>query len=183
MMEMFRSLGSETLSADDIARDVLEPGTPGLEEVIREFGESVLTEDGRLHRGRLGDIVFRDDAAREKLNAITHPRIIADMEARIAEFRAKSGARDVMVVEIPLLVECGLGGMVDKIIVVAAEQQAQINRLTTRGLSIDQAVQRVQAQMPVAAKLSFADWVIRTDAGLDDTMRQVREIWHDLCCM
>lgn len=178
--EMFRKLGADVLSADEVARDVLAPGSPASEEVARRFGASVLASDGSIDRQALADVVFRDEEARETLNAITHPRIIAVLEERAKEFREPQGRPGVLVLEIPLLIECGLEHTVDKVVVVAAEQETQMSRLTTRGLTDEQARQRVAAQMPTSEKVQLADWVITTDGGLEDTRRQVDRIWKQV---
>lgn len=175
--EMFRELGARTLSADEIARDVLAPGSVGLAEVVREFGEGMILPGGELDRKALAAIVFENPEAREKINAITHPRIIGAIEERIEEFRKEENERAVLVAEIPLLIECGMLGMIDKVVVVTAEQDEQISRLTTRGLSTDEACKRIAAQMPIEEKLRFADWVVRTDTSLDSTRSQVESIW------
>lgn len=185
-MEMLRVAGAETLSADDVAHDVLRPGTPESEAVIRRFGQGIVLPDGGIDRRALGEIIFADPNSREILNSITHPRIIAILHERIQEFRARTKSQppdpgprpssDVLAIEIPLLVECHLADLVDKVIVVSAEQDTQINRLTTRGLSVDEARARVDSQLPLREKLPFADWVVRTDGTFDDTRRQVGRI-------
>jgi len=174
---MLRELGAETISADEVAREVLSPGSETVDELVRRFGDSILEPDGSVNRRRLGEIVFSNPEALSALNSITHPPIISILEARINEFRSRAGEHDVLAVEIPLLVECDLFFLVDKVVVVAAEQQAQIIRLTTRGLTNEEALERITAQMPLSKKLQFADEVIRTDTGLDDTKRQVEQLW------
>ena len=171
VMEMLRELGAKTLSADDIARDVLEPGTPESEEVARRFGLAILDSSGRINRTALANIIFRDKKVREILNSITHPRIIAILENKIEEFRVSTGEKDILAVEIPLLVECNLSRLVDIILVVAAEQETQISRLKTRGLSDAQALERIAAQISLSEKTQAADLVIWTDVSLDDTRR------------
>lgn len=178
--EMFRDLGARTLSADEMARDVLAPGSPGLAEVAREFGGGVIGPGGVLDRQALGEIVFGDAAALDKINAITHPRIIRLIEERISEFRATANEADVLAAEIPLLVECNLTGLVDKVVVVTAEQDVQVIRLTTRGLSVNDARQRIAAQLPISSKLPFADWVVDTNTTLSATRSQVETIWHTI---
>ncbi|MBI2843376.1 MAG: dephospho-CoA kinase [Armatimonadetes bacterium] len=177
---MFRSLGAVTLSADEVAREVLAPGSPAVAEVIERFGQAVAAPGGGIDRSALADTVFGDEEALRDLNAITHPRIISILKERIEEFRRKSREGEVLAVEIPLLIECNLQRLVDYVVVVAAEQETQMSRLTTRGLSLEQARRRIEAQMPVREKLQYADWVVSTDAGLDDTARQVEQIWEQV---
>ncbi|HOM71526.1 MAG TPA: dephospho-CoA kinase [Armatimonadota bacterium] len=178
--EMFRELGAEVLSADEIARDVLAPGTPAANEAVRRFGNGILAPDGSINRRALGEIVFKDPQARVALNDITHPRIIEILEDRVNRFCEKAKEDDVLVVEIPLLVECNLSRLVDKVIVVAAEQDTQIHRLTTRGLSAEEARNRISAQMPIRQKIPLADWVIWTENSLEETLQQVMRVWEQV---
>lgn len=177
---MFGDLGAQTLSADDVAHEILEPGSGAFEEVLQRFGRAIIASDGHIDRAKLGEIVFNDSEARKALNEITHPRIISALEHRIQEFRGNHPGGGVLVVEIPLLVECDLKYLVDKVIVVVAEQQAQLNRLTIRGISPDQASSRISSQMPLIEKVPLADWVITTDTSLEDTKRQVEVIWKEV---
>jgi dephospho-CoA kinase len=178
--ELFRKLGARTVSADEIARQVIDVGMPAADEVAREFGPRVITPDGSIDRGELARIVFRDPEARRKLDAITHPRIIRILEERVRAFRESAAEGDVLAVEIPLLIECGLQWLVDKVIVVAAEQETQMSRLTTRGFSTEEASLRIAAQAPIEEKMRVADWVIRTDGDLDETERQVERVWEQV---
>ncbi len=177
---MFAELGAETVSADDIAREVLAPDTPGADEVTKHFGRGILNDDGSINRSKLAALVFQNSADLETLNSITHPKIIAAVEDRIQVFRKTSGSGDILAAEIPLLFECGLESMVDEVVVTVAEQEAQINRLTTRGLTVDEANSRIAAQIPIAQKEARADQVIRTDTTLDDTRQQVKCVWEQL---
>lgn len=179
VMGMFRELGAETLSADEIARDVLAPGTPEADEVIRQFGPSVLSSDGNIDRRKLGELVFSNSEAKQSLESITHPRIIAILEQRINEFRKRATCCVALAVEIPLLVECKLMPLVDKVLVVTTEQETQIIRLKTRGFSTNEALRRINAQMPMGEKLCAADIVIRTDVSFEDTRRQVERAWEE----
>lgn len=182
VVQMFVELGAEILDADLVAREVTEPGSEALADIIREFGEDVVGPAGNLDRRKLGEMVFGNEEALKRLNEITHPRIIKILEQRIARFREEH--RDecfVLVVEIPLLVECNLFYLTDKVVVVSSEQAAQIRRLTRRSsLSSSEAARRVAAQMPVAEKEKYGDWVIRTDGTIEDTRRQVESIWREV---
>ncbi len=182
VLEMFRSLGAQSLSADDLARDVLARGAPAYDEAVARFGERIVASDGQIDRAALGDIVFRDADARRDLNAITHPRIIALLDKQIGDFRRKAGSRkEVLAVEIPLLIECNLEGLVDEVLLVAAEQGTQMNRLTSVGnLSKEQALSRIQAQMSMHDKLERSDRVIWNDDNIDSLEDSVRRIWEDI---
>jgi len=173
---MFAQVGADVIDADQLARDVVEPGQPALEEIAATFGRDVLSADGRLDRGKLAGIIFTDGAARAKLNAITHPRIRERMEAEVA---AKGSGPGVLILDIPLLYESDRARSVEKVIVVWVDPQTQLRRLTERdGLTIEAARQRVAAQMPLDAKRARADHVIDNSGSREDTRRQVEAIYR-----
>jgi dephospho-CoA kinase len=168
------ALGAYVVDADVLARDVVEPGTPGLAAVAAEFGAEVLRPDGSLDRDRLGAIVFADPAARARLNAIVHPLV----GAATAERFAAAPADAIVVHDVPLLVEVGLAAAYDVVLVVAATPETQGSRLVrARGMSADEARSRIAAQAPLADKLAVADFVITNDGSLDDLDRQVQAVW------
>lgn len=180
---MLGDLGAETLSADDVARQVLARGEPAHLEVAEAFGSDVIDNDsGEIDRAALGELVFRDSEAKRLLESITHPRIIDRIRSRIDDFRHSHPEPDaVLAVEIPLLIECGLEDMVDQVVVVAAEQEAQISRLTTRNLSRGQSLRRIRSQMPTDAKIARARRVIRNDSDLRSLECAVRRMWREIC--
>lgn len=184
VLGLFRSLGAETLSADEVAREVLARGTPAYHETVARFGEGILADDGEIDRAALGEVVFGDPKARQDLNDITHPRIIQLLQERIAVFRREAGAeKRVLAVEIPLLVECGLEGLVDEVLLVAAEQRTQVSRLTSvGGFTAEQALNRIQAQMPLCEKIDKADYVIWNDADMLSLQDSVERIWDEISC-
>jgi dephospho-CoA kinase len=174
--EMFARLGAEIIDADQLAREVVEPGQPALEEIVQRFGSDILQPDGRLDRARLGGIVFADASARAALNAITHPRIRQRMEDAIASRKDRAG---VLVLVIPLLYESARTGLVEEVIVVWVDPQTQFRRLVERGgLTAEQARQRIEAQMPLDEKRALADDVIDNRGSLADTQRQVEAIYR-----
>jgi dephospho-CoA kinase len=179
---MFGELGAATLSADDLAREVLANGSEGYDETVERFGRGIVKPDGEIDRSALGAIVFSDDAARQALNEITHPRIIAAVQRRIDSFRSDPPAGDaVLAVEIPLLVECGLERIVDEVLVVSAEPETQLSRLTTRSpMRDDEARRRLAAQMPVKQKVERADRVIANEGTVEDLWRSVRAAWEEI---
>jgi dephospho-CoA kinase len=173
---MFAQLGADVIDADQLARDVVEPGQPALEEITATFGRDLLMADGRLNRGKLAGIIFADPGARAKLNAITHPRIRERMEAEVL---ARGSGPGVLILEIPLLYETDRAGNVERVIVVWVDSVTQLRRLTERdGLSEDEARQRVAAQMPLDVKRTRADDVIDNSGSRDDTRRQVEAIYR-----
>jgi dephospho-CoA kinase len=174
--EMFARLGAEIIDADQLAREVVEPGQPALEEIAQRFGSDILQPDGRLDRAKLGGIVFADASARAALNAITHPRIRQRMEDAIAARKDRAG---VLVLVIPLLYESARTGLVEEVIVVWVDPQTQFRRLVERGgLTAEQARQRIEAQMPLDEKRALADDVIDNRGSLADTQRQVEAIYR-----
>jgi len=175
--KMFAQLGAEIIDADQLARDVVEPGQPALGEIVERFGPDVLQVDGRLDRARLGGIVFADAAARAALNAITHPRIRERMAAAVSARKDRSG---VLILVIPLLYESARTALVEAVIVVWVDPQTQLRRLLERGgLTDEQARQRIAAQMPLDQKRALADHVIDNRGTPEETRRQVEMIYRD----
>ena len=174
--EMFARLGAVVIDADKLAREVVEPGQPALEEIAAAFGPQVLLPDGRLDRPKLGDIIFADPAQRAKLDAITHPRIRARMEE---EIKARRSGPGVLIVDIPLLYENDRGRSVERVIVVWVDPLTQLRRIRERdGLTADAARQRIAAQMPLEAKRARADHVIDNSGSRAETQAQVGAIYH-----
>jgi dephospho-CoA kinase len=174
-------LGAVILDADKAARAVVEPGTPGLAAIVDTFGAGVLTPDGSLDRAGLASIVFADEAALAKLNAITHPLIHAHIEAEERAAIAGGGDDVVLVHDVALLAEWGRAKEFDLVIVVDVPPETQVSRLTAeRGMPEDQARARIAAQATREQRLGVADIVIDnsgTRAALD---QRVDEVWADL---
>ena len=174
--QMFARLGAVVIDADQLAREVVEPGQPALQEIAATFGSDVLLPDGRLNRPKLAGIIFADAAERAKLDAITHPRIRARMDEEIKVRRSGPG---VLIADIPLLYENDRTQTVEKVIVVWVDPKTQLLRIRQRdGLSADAARQRIDAQMPLDAKRDRADYVIDNSGSRDDTRRQVEAIYR-----
>jgi dephospho-CoA kinase len=173
---MFAQLGADVVDADQLAREVVEPGEPALEEIATAFGRDILLPDGRLDRDKLGRIIFADPVARGRLNAITHPRIQERMAAEIAVRGSRPG---VLIVDIPLLYENDRGGAVETVIVVWVDSETQLRRLIERdGLTEQEARQRIAAQMSLDEKRARADVVIDNSASRENTRRQVEAIYR-----
>lgn len=172
--------GAVIVDADLIAREVVEPGSPGLARVVEAFGPQVLAADGSLDRDALAAVVFGDDDARRRLNGIVHPLV----GARTLELIAAAGKADphaVVVNDVPLLVESGLADRYEVVIVVAAEPQTQLQRLVEqRGMAEADARARIAAQAPLADKLAVADIVITNEGDLAELDRRVEQVWADL---
>ena len=180
VLGMLARLGASTLSADEIAREVLEKDGPAYRDVVECFGPGVVGSGGEIDRSALARTIFDDAQAREKLNRLTHPHIIREIQDRIDAFRVNPPRPDsVMAVEIPLLIECGLEGMVDQVLLVAAEQDHQVGRLTSRGgVGREDALRRIASQMPIPAKIGHSDFVIWNNSSLEDLEREVRLLWQ-----
>ncbi|MFF8901378.1 dephospho-CoA kinase [Streptomyces lydicus] len=174
---LLASYGAVVVDADKIAREVVEPGTPGLAAVVEEFGEDVLTPDGTLDRPKLGSIVFNDPEKLKALNAIVHPLV----GARSAELEASAGPDAVVVHDVPLLTENGLAPLYDTVVVVDAAPQTQLDRLVRlRGMAEDEAKSRMAAQATREQRLAIADLVIDNDGPLEALEPQVRAVWERL---
>ncbi|MFD9241985.1 dephospho-CoA kinase [Streptomyces sp. NPDC059556] len=171
------SYGAVLIDADRIAREVVEPGTPGLAAVVEAFGEGVLTAEGTLDRPKLGSIVFADADRLAALNAIVHPLV----GARSAELESRAGTGDVVVHDVPLLTENGLAPLYDLVVVVDASPETQLDRLVRlRGMAESEARARMSAQATRAQRLDVADLVIDNDGPLDALEPQVRKVWDEL---
>jgi dephospho-CoA kinase len=171
--------GAVVIDADLLAREVVEPGTPGLERIAAEFGPEVLRPDGSLDRPALGTRVFSDPEALARLNAIVHP-LVGERTGQLLEQARESGA-EVVVHDVPLLVENGLAEMYDAVVVVAATPQTQLDRLVRlRGMSEREAQQRIDAQAPLEAKLAAATHVLHNDGPLAELAPQVDQLWDAL---
>ncbi|MFJ1867292.1 dephospho-CoA kinase [Streptomyces sp. NPDC088097] len=169
--------GAVVVDADRIAREVVEPGTPGLAAVVEAFGGSVLTSDGQLDRPGLGALVFSDPAKLRTLNAIVHPLV----GARSAELEAAAGPDAIVVHDVPLLAENGLAALYDLVVVVDAAPETQLARLTgRRGMTEDEARARMAAQAEREQRLAVATIVIDNDGPLEALEPQVRKVWEEL---
>lgn len=167
-------LGAMIIDADQLSRDVVAPGTPGLNAVVQRFGEGMLTPDGSLDRAALGRLVFADSRARADLEAIIHPAV----RARAVELTAAAPPDAVVVQVIPLLVETGQEGTFDQVWVVDVDPAVQRKRLRRRdGLTDADVAARVQAQASRAERLAVADAVIVNDGTTDELRQAVDDAW------
>jgi dephospho-CoA kinase len=169
--------GAVVIDADAVAREVVEPGTPGLAEVVAAFGPGVLRPGGDLDRPRLGEIVFADPELRARLNAIVHPKVAA----RMSELEQAAGTAGIVVHDVPLIAENGLAGGYDVVVVVDAPPSVQLDRLMTRrGMTREQAEARMAAQASRPQRLAIAGLVIDNSGSLSELGRQVGELWTEL---
>ena len=170
--EMFQRLGAEVVSADDLARELVRPGSKTLARIAERFGIEVLQSDGSLNRPFLAEKIFSDPQARKVLDRITHPAI-AELAAERFRAFAQKGVR-IVVYDAPLLYEAGADSQVDRVVVVAVDETTQLQRLMMRdGLDRQAAKARVEAQMPLVQKIARADYVIDNNGSLEAARHQV----------
>ncbi|SEL43212.1 dephospho-CoA kinase [Blastococcus sp. DSM 46786] len=168
-------LGAVLVDADRIAREVLEPGTPGLAAVVAEFGDGVLSADGSLDRAALAAIVFSDEGARRRLDALVHPLV----RQRSAALVAAAPDDAVLVNDVPLLVETGQAGSYDLVVVVAAERETRVARLVGRGLGEADARARIAAQATDEQRRAVADVVLDNSGTPEQLAEQVDRFWAE----
>ncbi|MFB6813805.1 dephospho-CoA kinase [Streptomyces sp. NPDC056347] len=169
--------GAVLVDADRIAREVVEPGTPGLAAVVAEFGEDVRADDGTLDRPKLGSIVFADADRLAALNALVHPLV----GARSAELERAAGPDAIVVHDVPLLTENGLAPLYDLVVVVDARPETQLDRLVRlRGMTEPEARARMAAQATREQRRAVADLIIDNDGSTAELESQVREVWAEL---
>ena len=173
---VFKTLGAPVIDADQVARDVVAPGSDGLAAVVKQFGRSVLLPNGQLNRAALGMVIFANPAAREHLENIIHPRVYETIERWFAALTTPLGIADI-----PLLFETSREGDFDLVVVAACRPDQQLARLMARtNLSEDDARARIAAQLPLADKVARADYVIDTGGTKKQTASRTEEVWRKL---
>ena len=174
---ILRELGAVVIDADELAREVVARGTPGLDQVVAAFGADVLTPDGDLDRAKVGSIVFADEARRRELEAIVHPLVFE----RIVELEQAAPDGALVVHDIPLLAESGRADTFDAVLVVDAPPELQVERMVRdRGWSREDAEARIAAQAGREERLAIATHVIDNSGSLEDLRRRVTEIADEL---
>ena len=178
---VFAELGCHVLDADQTAREVVLPNSPGLQSVAKAFGEDILNPDGTLNRQQLGALVFADEAKRLQLNQILHPFIIARQDEILREWE-KEDPEGIGLVDAALMIESGGYRRFDKLIVVHCRPEVQLERLMLRnGLSREEAQRRIDSQMPQEEKQRFADYLIDTSDGFEPARKRTIEVYEQLC--
>ncbi|MCR8643744.1 dephospho-CoA kinase [Paenibacillus sp. N1-5-1-14] len=173
-------LGAILIDADVIAREVVMPGTPGLQQITAHFGPEVLQEDYTLNRKALGSLIFGDEEQRFALNAILHPLIRARIKSRLAEEQLANPDK-LVVVDIPLLYESQYEVIVDQVMVVYIPRELQVERLMARdGYSLEEAESRLQSQMSIEEKRQRADIVIDNRGTIAATEEQIETFWKGI---
>ena len=180
--EELKRLGAHIIDADEIAREVVRPGLPAYKEIVKEFGEGILNPDKTINRNALGAIVFSNPKLKKRLEQITHPRILDEIDKRILAIQDKD-SKAIIIIDAALLIEVGLHNKMDKVVVVYADEKAQIKRSMERdGFTMDEAKQRISSQMPLQEKRKYADFVIENVEGKDKekVKAEVKKIFERL---
>jgi dephospho-CoA kinase len=167
--------GAILIDADELAREVVEPGTPAWSKIVEHFGQGILLSDRRIDRPRLAEIVFNDRSKLAVLNEITHPEVMRRIADRLEELKETD---HVVVVDVPLLAEVGAGEMFDHIVVVTASEDDQIERMrAARGMKEDAARARIASQIGPEGREDIADWVIANDGSFEQLEHQIDRLW------
>jgi dephospho-CoA kinase len=175
---MLAARGAVIIDADDLAARALEPGTRSYERVCDLFGDEIVRADGTLDRTAIADRVFEDPEKRRALESIVHPEVFRGLAETV---EVRRGTDDVLVFDVPLLVETGFQDAVDVVVVVVAPQEEQIARaMRDRGISRREAEARIAAQVSQAEREAAADVVLRNEGDLDSLETQVDDLWADL---
>jgi dephospho-CoA kinase len=176
----WKARGLPVIDADDLAREVVAPGSPALQEIVKAFGPSVLSKDGSLDRKRIGAKVFADPEARKKLEEITHPRIVAASLERASELESRD--EPLGCYEATLLVERRVADNFRPLVVVTASERAQIQRAMSRDkLSEKEARERLSAQLPLKEKVAVADYVIENNRDLSTLLERADDVLDSIC--
>ena len=176
---LLRELGAKVIDADDLAREIVQPGQEAWKETVDAFGSEILRQDKTIDRETLRKKIFQDEAARKKLESITHPRIRALAQARIQQLATEEA--DLIVYEAPLLFENQVHLWLRPVILVACDLEIQKRRLRERdGLDEEEIQRHLQAQMPLQEKRKLADFIIENNGDIEDLRRQVRQVWQKI---
>lgn len=173
--EILGECGAVIVDSDQLARDVIERGTPGFEAVLAGFGDNVLT-DGEIDRAKLAELVFKDESERKKLEAIIHPMVREAAENLMRKLPTDS----VVINQIPLLVETEGAKRFDHVITVSASEDIRRARLLERGLKDYEITKRMQAQVSDAARESIAHSIVKNEGSLEDLQRNVQDLWRNV---
>lgn len=173
--QMLVDRGAVLVDADEIARAVVEPGTPAWTKIVEHFGNGILLADRTIDRPSLGKIVFGDQAKLALLNEITHPEVMRRIADRLEELRQTD---NIVIVDVPLLAEVGADGMFDLVVVVTAPEAERIERLrASRGMDEETALARIAAQFKAEDRNAIADWVITNDGTVEQLEQEIARLW------
>jgi dephospho-CoA kinase len=174
----FASLGCRLIKADEIGREVMQPGGEAFEPVVREFGPGILAPDGSIDRRRLASLVFDFPDRLAALNRLVHPPVIRRQDQQLNEIAARDPGA-IVVVEAAVMIEAGTYRRLDKMVVAVCTEEQQVDRAMRRsGLTREEALARIRRQMPLEEKRRYADYVIDTSGTEEETLRQVQEVYN-----
>jgi len=181
VLEMLQKLGATTLRADDVSRELLQPGQPVFEQVRAAFGDEYLTPAGELERKKLAELIFADGQARQRLNRIMHPPMVARLREMASDYRRAANPPPVVAIEAAVLHQMGLDQIVARVVLVTASEPTRIRRLCQRdGISTPQAQRRVELHDELGLGQVEADYIISTDGQLAETRQRVADLWAQL---
>ncbi len=181
--QMFRDLGAHVIDADKISRALVEPGKSAWREIVDLLGKSVLRDDQTLDRGKIADIVFNDAKKREALEAILHPRVMAE-EQRLFDDIRNGDPSALVIIDAALLIESGNHRKVQKVIVIACDEETRIQRIMAKKtFTREDAERRLRQQMPLKDKIKYADYVLHNDSGFPELKEKVETLFHQLKAM
>jgi dephospho-CoA kinase len=179
--EFLKAKADAVIDADEIAKDVMAPGTDAYERLVEKFGTSIIGSNGRIDRPGLGNIVFSDRPSLEFLNGLTHPLIIKRIEETLQTMRQNPRGPKTLILRAPLLIEVGMTGMVDTVVLVVADERTKIDRLIKyRGLTEEKARDRIRSQLPDEQKFKFADHVVTNNGTKSDLQLEVDRLWRKI---
>jgi len=178
--KMLEELGAPIIDYDVLAREIVQPGKPAWKDIVACFGERVLKEDRQIDRKKLSHIVFRNTEKRKKLEGFTHPRIMEEADRQADEIVGKN-PNAIIQVAVPLLIEINIQHKFHKVLLVYVPRETQIERLMRRdGITREAAESILRAQLPIDEKLKCADFVIHNEGTLEETRRQVEQVWEEM---
>lgn len=176
----FKELGARVIDTDQVAREVVAPGTDVLSQIVQYFGTNILSPEGTLDRSHLAEIVFNDTDALKYLNSVVHPAIRTVLLTAITDYKNNPDT-PLLIIEAPLLIETGLYKLMDEVWLVTINRKTQIQRVMERDTATEeQVLSRIASQMPQEDKIPFADRFIDNSGSPEDTLKQVRQIWSDV---
>ena len=178
--KFFKTLGAYVLDADEICRSLVEPGKPAWREMVDLLGKGIMSDDQTLDRQKIADIVFRDSKKKKALESILHPRVMEEEQVIYKDILKKDPGA-LVIIDAALLIESENYRKVDKVIVVACDEETQLSRIMEKNMfSREDAQRRLQQQMPLEEKIKFADYVIYNDSELSELKKKVEELFREL---
>lgn len=178
--EMLKELGAHLIDADEICRSLVEPGKPAWSEIVELFVEKILHQDKTLDRGKIADIIFNDPCKKKALEKILHPRVFSEEQRIFANIRKREKGA-LVIVNASLLIESGNYKKMDKVAVVACDEETQIRRIVEKGVfSGEDAKKRIKTQMGLKEKLKYADYIIENNSTIEELRAKVEILYRDL---